>query len=164
MKTRISAPAFLLVLGVSLAGLAGSLSAQEASIRASSVVHSDGSRTERQSDLESRTAEEKTIDAKGKMLTRTTYKLDDQGQPTEATHYNAKNVATYRSVYTRDTLGRISEEKSYSLDGQLLQRFVYRFGSNGRLAGIDAFDAQGNPIRGGQAQPQKKKTSPARRR
>ena len=139
----------LLALALAMFPLTGSLLAQEASIKVTSVMHADGTRTETHTNLEDRTAEEKQLNAAGKMLRRTVYQLDEQGHPSGGTHYSAKNVATYRFEFTRDTLGRISEEKDYTVDGKLFQRMVYRFGANGKVVGIDTYDAQGNLVRGG---------------
>ncbi len=145
MKSRFLA----LALTLTLLPAGRSLLAQDATIKVSSVMHADGSRTETQTNLEEGTAEEKTLNAAGKLMRRTVYKLDEFGRPAEGTAYSDKNVPLHRFAYTRDTLGRISEEKNFSLDGQLRYRLVYRFGSNGRVVGIDTYDAQGNLVRGG---------------
>ena len=138
----------LLAFALGLLPVAGLL-AQDASIKVSSVLHADGTRTETVTNLEERTSEEKQVNAAGKMLRRTVYTLDEQGLPSGGTHYSAKNVPTYRFEFTRDTMGRIAEEKDYTVDGKLFQRLVYRFGSNGKVIGIDTYDAQGNLVRGG---------------
>ena len=145
----------LLTLALGLFPVTGLL-AQDASIKVSSVLHADGSRTETQTNLEERTSEEKLLSASGKMMRRTVYKLDDLGRPAEGTHYSDKNVPTYRFEFTRDTQGRIAEEKDYTVDGKLFQRLVYRFGSTGKVIGIDTYDAQGNLVRGGSSGGSKK--------
>ena len=153
----------LLALALGLLPVTG-LIAQDASIRVSSVLHADGTRTDTQTDVEAGTSEEKTVNAAGKMIRRTVYKLDESGKPAEGTHYSDKNVPTYKFTYTRDTLGRISEEKDYTVDGKLFQRLVYRFGSNGKVIGIDTYDAQGNLVRGGSGGGAKKQQSGRRTR
>jgi len=160
MKLRILA--FALMLAALPAGR--NLLAQEANIKVTSVMHADGTRTETVTNVQEGTSEEKTLNAAGKLLRRTVYKLDETGKPVEGTAYSEKGAPIYRFTYTRDSFGRIAEESDFKMDGTLFQRFVYRFTPEGRVAGVDTFDGQGNLVRGAGGKSTPPKKVPARRR
>ncbi len=145
----MKASLFLSALLLPLFFTAGSLSAQEATIRVSSVKHADGTRTDTQTDLEAQTSEAKTFGAGGNLLKRVFFKTDNAGKPLEGTVYDGNGKVQYRLRYTYDAQGRVTEEQDFDLKGTLLRRFVYRYGANGSVSGIETYDANGNLISGG---------------
>ncbi len=160
MKLRTLLLASLLVL----AAVPAFAQSDDASVvKATTVVHGDGSRTDTQTDLSTASSEEKTFDSSGKLTRRVVYKLNELGKPVEGTAFTPKGDVLYLFTYTRDSMGRISEERDTTPKGDLIQRFVYHYDSNGHVAGIDAFDAQGNPLKPVNGNPRSKKT-PSRRR
>jgi len=119
---------------------------EEPSIKASTVMHGDGSRTDTQTNYETRTSEEKKYDPQGRLTNRIVYDLDEENRPTKGTVFNDKDVQVYNFTYTRDALGRIIEEKDFSPDGQLLQRFAFLFTTDGKVAGVRTYDAEGKLV------------------
>lgn len=120
--------------------------AQESGIKVTTTLHADDSRTDLQKDFDAGTAEEKNYDPAGNLLSRKTFKLDDQGRPTEGVAYSAKGAMQYTFTYTLNSQGQISEELDSNAGGQLFRKFVYHYDSNGHISGIDGFDAKGNPL------------------
>jgi len=129
-----------------LLGVGATVRAEAPVVKVTTVLHADGTRTETQTNREEKTSEERTLDAKGKLLKRVAYKLDDAGLPFEGEVYNAKGQIQYRFSYARDPFGRLAEEKDFTPSGQLFQRYVFRYNSEGKVIGVDAFDANGNPV------------------
>lgn len=116
------------------------------SVKAATVMHGDGSRTDTQTDFDARTSEEKKYDPQGKLKARIAYQLDEEGRPSSGVAYNEKDVELYNFSYTRDALGRISEEKDFSPKGELFQRFVFLFTTDGKVAGVKTYDAEGKLV------------------
>lgn len=141
------------LFALTVAGLlaASSVFAQDTSgggIKATTTLRDDGTRTDMVTDRDAGTAEAKTYDASKKLLQRVAYTLDSQGRLGEGTIYDAKGKALMIVSYKyNDALGgRCSEEIDKKPDGTPIRRLVYRYDGSGRLTGMDAFDAQGNPI------------------
>ena len=147
MKTFALLPALVAIAALSCAPALADPPRPKSGIKATTTLHPDGTRTDLIRDLDAATAESKTLDAAGKLLQRSTFKLDENGEPIEGIVYNAKGQASYKFVYNRNTSGLISEELDMSADGKLLRKLIYRYGSTGQIAGIDAFDAEGNPLK-----------------
>ena len=132
-----------------------------ASLKVTTVLRDDGSRTDTQTDMEAHTSEAKTYDAAKKLVQRAAYTVDDQGRPVDGAIYSAKDVLLARVSYKYDPFGHISEQTDKALNGTVLRRLVYRYDANGRVVGADIFDAQGNPVKseGGSASSRKKSRS-----
>lgn len=137
----------LLTLAATATLLLPALHAQDdVSIKASTVMHGDGSRTDTQTNFEEKTSEEKKYDAHGRLTNRILYNLDEENRPFKGTVFNDKDVQVYNFTYTRDALGRIIEEKDFSPDGTLLQRFAFLFTTDGKVAGVRTYDAEGKLV------------------
>jgi hypothetical protein len=145
-------PRFLaLTLAGTLAALlagAAPLHAQEgaASIKVTSVLNADGTRTDTQKDLDSHTSESKTYDASKKLIQRWDYTINDQGFELEGVCYNAKDQIVGRVSYTYDAFGHLGEMLEKAPNGTVLRRTVYHRDPSGKLTGTDFFDGQGNPL------------------
>lgn len=142
MKRHLFAVALTLLLA------AGTSCYGQGGIKVTSVLHDDGSRTDTQTDFDSLTAEAKTYDINKKLIQRATYVVDEKGQPLEGIFYNGKGQIVNQVAYTRDALGRTKEQFDKSANGTLLRKLVYHYDPNGRVSGIDAYDAQGNLMKG----------------
>jgi hypothetical protein len=140
LSLRNLAAAFL------LAAAQASLGQADAPIKATTTVHSDGTRTVTVMDPEKRTTEETTETSNGKVLRRTTYLLDDRNQPLGAIAYDGKGNVAYRSSYRRDGMDRIDEETVSNATGQVIRRRIYHYGGNNKVARIDEYDQAGNLI------------------
>ncbi len=129
-------------------------------IQAKTFIRDDGSRVEVVKNLEERTSEHKVYRSGDKLVSRTLYKLDEDGREIGGTVYNAKDVEVYRFTYKFDPNGRVSEQHDFSPDDKLIRRLVYLYRPNGQLAGVDVYDANGNLISGNE----KKSNTRQRRR
>lgn len=136
---------FVLALSFCAGGLA--LRAQEiGTIRASTTVHRDGTRSMMVNNPETGAMEETVVDAAGKTLRKTVYQVDENGQPKNAIFYDAKGKVLSKAVYQRDSAGRIDRETIFAANDQLLRRRVYHYGARNKVTQIDEFDAAGRPI------------------
>lgn len=135
-----------------------------ASIKVTTTLHDDGSKTVTRLDPDAHTSSAETLDGGGKLRQRIVYELDDENQPASGTMYDAKGAFVLKSVYKRDPSHRIIEETDYTADGRLMRRFVYEFGSSGKVARIRAFDAEGNELQQSATRPDPRKAAPRRHR
>ncbi|MEA3186428.1 MAG: hypothetical protein QOD99_258 [Chthoniobacter sp.] len=135
-----------------------------ATIKVTTMLHEDGSKTVTKIDPLEHTSSAETTDASNKLKQRIVYALDAQNQPATGTVYNAAGVVVMKTAYQHDGSNRITEETDYTPDGQLMRRFVYEFGSTGKVSKIRAYDANGTELRQTTARPDEKKAPPRRRR
>lgn len=148
MKLRLS-----LLLAFFLAACI-TLRAQDAgTIKLTTTIHPDGTKTVMQSDPEAHTAESSTYDASNKLLTKTVFTLDDQGQTTGGAVYSGKGTLMYNLKYKVDGNGRVTEVQTYSTKDALISRQVYSYDGAGKVLRILTYDANGNEIRGAAGQP-----------
>lgn len=154
MKTILKA-AFLLALGVSvwtlsLPSVRGQGQGQDAgggTVKVTTRLLPDGSKSVIKTDVDARTMETLTYDGSDKLKQRVVYALDAQNQPATSVVYTPDGRPAYKCAYKYDSVGRVTEETNYSLKGQLLRRFVYEFGPKGNPVRVRAFDAAGNELR-----------------
>jgi len=125
-------------------------SAQEGGnpIKVTTLLHGDGTRTDTTRDLDAHTSETKTYDASNKLIQRAVFSLDEEGREVAGTIYNAKGVVVGQVNYEYDIFGRVKQQFEKAPNGALVRRLVFHRDTNGRVMSIDAFDAQGNPIKG----------------
>jgi len=128
------------------------------SIKVTTTLHTDGSRTDMQTDLDARTAESKTYNPAKKLVQRETYTLDEQGRLEEGVIYDAKDKVITRVSYKYDAMGHVSDQFEKTPNGALLRRLVYRYDSNGRPIGIDVYDGAGNQLQPNSASSSRKKS------
>lgn len=137
---RLSFAALILLAAAAVAG------AEEASIKATSVVHPDGSRTETITNVGEKTAEERLVGADGKIRQRTMYTLDDEGRQSGGVVYGPKGQPVSRFQFVRDAMGNIVEHRDYTVKGEVIQRRIYRLSSDGKVLGIDTYDKSGTLV------------------
>jgi len=134
---------FLAVLGI----LVVSLDAQEfGTIRASTTVNGDGTRSMVVNNPDTGAMEETVTDAAGKTLRKATYQVDEAGHPKNAIFYDAKGKVTSKAVYQRDSTGRIDRETIFAANNQVIRKRVYHYGAKNKVSGIDEFDGENRPI------------------
>jgi hypothetical protein len=111
-------------------------------IRSTTKMFEDGSKSTTLMDPEKRTAEETTYDAKGKVTRKITYLLGDGDLSIGAIFYDAKGNVTYKASYKRDGSGRVIESTFTSPDEKYLgkRRFIYGAGSK---TSVEDYDANG---------------------
>ena len=112
-------------------------------IKATTTVHSDGSRSTLVVNPETQSAEETFYDIGGKVTQKIVYPLDPQNQPIGAITYTAKGAVIAKSSYQRDASGRIGEETITSAAGQFLRRRVYSYSTQNKISRVDEYDANG---------------------
>lgn len=115
-------------------------------IRASTTVHGDGTRSMIVNNPDTGAMEETVTDAAGKTLRKIVYQVDETGQPKNAIFYDSKGKITSKAVYQRDSTGRIDRETIFAGNDAIIRRRVYHYGSKNKVSGIDEFDGEGRPI------------------
>lgn len=152
-----------LLLTLLLTATAATLSAQDATVKATTMLLPDGSRTDSQINYAENTLEEKTYNSGGTLTRHVTYQLDASRQPASGVLYSPDGAVLYHFTFKRDPSGRIAEENNLASDGTLLRRMVYQYNSRGEITRLDAFDANGNAISTQQAinRPEKLAIQPA---
>jgi hypothetical protein len=114
-------------------------------IKATTKLRRDGTRTTTIVDPDKRTAEETFTDSAGKILKKTIFTLNDRNFSTGAVHYDAKGNVRYKEAYTLDGSDRISESQLFSKDDRPLGKRIFHYDERGK-AQIDDYDASGNLI------------------
>jgi len=132
-----------LIFSLALAPLAGAQLTKGDAIKATTTVHTDGSRSTLVVNPEAQSAEETFYDTAGKVTQKIVYPLDAQNQPIGAINYSAKGAVIAKSSYQRDAYGRISEETITSATGQFLRRRVYSYGVQNKVLRVDEYDENG---------------------
>jgi hypothetical protein len=107
-------------------------------------------------DPDKHTMEEVTTDANKKVLTKTTYLLDEANLPTEGIFCDAQGNILYKTAYTRDTWGHITECRFLAADDTYLGKRVYVYGANGLATQVTNYDANGQVTSAGGAGKTKK--------
>lgn len=130
-----------------LCALALTARAQElGTIRASTTIHGDGTRSMIVNNPDTGAMEETVTDAAGKTLRKTVYQVDESGQAKNAIFYDPKGKLTSKAVYQRDSTGRIDRETIFAPNDQVIRRRVYHYGAKNKVTGIDEYDAAGQPV------------------
>jgi len=144
MKMNRSLALILLASLTTLAPLA--LNAQEAgsAVKVTTTLHSDGTQTVLKTDPDSHTAESTLLDASQKVLQRTVYALDDQGQFTNASIYDGQGKLVYKSTYTRDESNHLKEQVDTTADDKVVRKLTFEYNNLGKLVRVRSFDATGN--------------------
>lgn len=131
------------ILFAATASLAHAQLTKGDAIKATTTVHSDGTKSTLVVNPEAQSAEETFYDTSGKVTGKIVYPLDPQNQPIGAITYNAKGVVVAKSSYQRDSSGRIGEETITSAAGQFLRRRVYSYSTLNKISRVDEYDANG---------------------
>lgn len=132
-------------------------------IRATTKLREDGSKSTTIVDPEKRTAEETITDSGNKVLRKTTYLLGDHDLAVGAIFYNAKGVAIYQASYQRDAQGHVVESSFTSPDGRYLGKRLFVYGAKDAVSQVQDYDANGVLITSA-AKPGAASTSSGRKR
>jgi hypothetical protein len=134
---------FAFIICLAAAPLARAQLTKGDAIKATTTVHSDGTKSTLLVNPEAQSAEETFYDSGGKVTQKIVYPLDPQNQPIGAITYNAKGAVVAKSSYQRDAYGRIGEETITSGTGQFLRKRVYSYGTQNKISRVDEYDANG---------------------
>ncbi len=129
------------------------VSAQETygTIKATTKLRPDGSKSTTIVDPDKHTAEETILDAGNRVLKKTTYLLGDGELAIGAIFYDAKGKAIYQASYTRDGAGHVTEAAFSAPDGRYLGKRVFVYANGDTATQVIDYDANGQLI--AQAQP-----------
>jgi hypothetical protein len=114
-------------------------------IKATTKLRRDGTRSTIILDPEKRTAEETFTDSAGKVLKKTVFTVNERNFSTGAVHYDAKGNVRYKEIYTLDGSDRISESQLFARDDRPLGKRIFHYDERGK-AYIEDYDAKGNLI------------------
>lgn len=135
--------------------------APSSTIKVTTSLNNDGTKTVVKTDGDNNTAENSVYDSHDKLIQKTVFKIGDNGSPVGGYVYatrgvdakgQPKMVLVYMMVYKRDGLNRLSEVYNYSPTKQLLSRQVYRYDAGNKVIKVDNYDAAGNSIGSGASQ------------
>jgi hypothetical protein len=115
-------------------------------IKATTKLRADGSRSTTITDPDKRTAEETITNAAGKVLQKTTYLLGDRDLAVEAIFYDAKGKVVYKANYQRDGVGHVTEAAFTSPDDRYLGKRVFVYGAGDNATQVIDYDANGQII------------------
>lgn len=101
-------------------------------IRARTVYHQDGTRTESVSDPAIRELNEVTYNANNIVVIRKRYLLNERGQPMQGLIYDGSGALKARMQMTFDAFGREQEERLLNLQGEMFQQTIYEYGPDGK--------------------------------
>jgi hypothetical protein len=157
----VKTPAFLLAACLLAAPFAW---AQETygTIKATTKLRPDGSKSTTILDPEKHTAEETILNAANKVLKKTTYLLGAGDVAIGAIFYDAKGNVVYKASYTRDSVGHVTEAAFSSPDDRYLGKRVFVYTTGDVATQVVDYDADGKLI--AQAQPVAPKATAAKKR
>jgi hypothetical protein len=124
------------------------LRAQESfgTIRATTKLRADGSKSTTILDPDKRTAEETITDAKDKPMRKITYVLGERDLAIGAIFADGKGNVQYKVSYQRDAYGHVIESSFTSPDGRYLGKRVFVYGVGDTVAQVQDYDAKGQLI------------------
>ena len=124
------------------------LRAQETlgTIRATTKLRPDGSKSTTVLDPDKRTAEETITDANDKPTRKITYVLGERDLAIGAIFADGKGNVIYKVSYQRDAYGHVVESSFTSPDGRYLGKRVFVYGAGDAVKQVQDFDAKGQLI------------------
>ena len=126
------------------ASIARAQSDSYVTIKATTKIRLDGSKSTTIVDPEKRTAEETITDAGGKVTKKVTYLLGDGDIALGAIFSDPKGKVIYRETYKRDAYNHIIESSFTSPEGKYLGKRVFIYASANGAPRIEDYDANGN--------------------
>jgi hypothetical protein len=109
-------------------------------IRSTTKLRPDGSKSTTLLDPEKRTADETIVSQDGKVMQKITYLLGDGDLAVGAIFYDLKGNVKYKASYKRDGQGRVIESNFTSSDDRFLgkRKFIYGSSDTARMEDYDA--------------------------
>lgn len=125
-------------------------------IRAKTVIHEDGTRTETITNAQARTSESIQRDSSGQILQRILYRLDANDQPDAGIVYDPKGRILYKMKIKRDAQNRVAEQIDYTAKDAFVRRMVFSYDSLNRLVKVDSYDESGTLLSSSSAKEKKR--------
>ena len=126
-------------------------------IKVTTKLRPDGSKSTTITDPDKRTAEETVTNAGGKVLQKITYLLGDRDLAVGAIFYDAKGNVAYKASYERDGVGHVVEAAFSAPDDRYLGKRVFVYGNGDNATQVIDYDANGQIITPAQTASQSKK-------
>jgi len=101
-------------------------------INARTVYHQDGTRTESVKNPETREFSESVYDARGVVISRRLYLLNERGQVVQGNIYDGAGNLVARSQSFFDEFGRPKEDRLVNLQGEVFQQTIHEYGADGK--------------------------------
>jgi hypothetical protein len=141
------------------APLARAQSETYGTIKATTKLRADGSKSTTIVDPEKHTAVETISDAGGKPMRKITYLLGDSDLALGAIYSDGKGKVIYQESYKRDAYGHIIESSFASPEGKYLGKRLFIYGTGNGAPQIEDYDANGQLMAtpGATAKPAKKR-------
>lgn len=121
----------------------GHLQAQQiktTQIYAKGIMHEDGTRTDSVKDIQKRETSETTFDARGVVIAKKIFMLNENGDPIQGIIYDGAGNLVARAQFFFDTLGRITEERCLNAQGEIFRRVIRQYDPSGKPLPAKAFD------------------------
>ena len=101
-------------------------------IKARSIYHPDGTRTESVNNPDTRELTETTYDARGVVVSRHLYLLNEKGQVSQGNIYDGAGNLVARAQSYFDEFGRLKESRLFNLQGECFQQSVHEYTADGK--------------------------------
>jgi hypothetical protein len=133
----------LAVAGAESCGMAQFMS-NIPSVDARALIHTDGTRTDMMKDPLKHQMTETTYDARGVVISKKMYLLNENGDPTQGQIFDGAGNLIARVQFVFDNLQRLSEERCVTLQGEVFRRVLHQYDSEGKALPLKAMDYKVN--------------------
>ncbi len=100
-------------------------------VNAKAVLHLDGTRTDSVRDSIKKELTETTFDARGVLISKKIFLLNDNGDPNQGVIYDGAGNPVARVQFFFDEIGRLIEERRSNMENQVFQRIIQQYDVNG---------------------------------
>ncbi len=101
-------------------------------IRARTIYHPDGTRTESVRNPDTHELTESTYDARSVIVSRHLYLLNEKGQVTQGSIYDGAGNLVARAQSYFDDFGRVKESRLFNLQGECFQQTLHEYAPDGK--------------------------------
>jgi len=136
----------LVLAGSLLASTLACAQEEYGTIKVTTKLRADGSKSTTITDPDKRTAEETITNAGGKVLQKITYLLGDRDLAVGAIFYDARGKVVYKVSYERDSVGHVTTSAFSAPDDRYLGKRVFVYGNGDNATQVIDYDANGQVI------------------
>jgi hypothetical protein len=109
-------------------------------VDARALIHQDNTRTDLMKDPLKHEMTETTFDARGVVISKKKYLLNENGDPTQGVIYDGADNLIARVQFRFDDLQRLSEERCVNLQGEVFRLVLHQYDSSGKALPLKAMD------------------------
>lgn len=106
--------------------------------------HDDGTKTETVKDMNKRQITETTYDARGVVVTKKTFAVNENGDPIQGVIHDGAGNLVARVMFGFDDFGRLIEERCVNTRGEVFRRVIHSYDASGKRLRPQAFDYKVN--------------------